>query len=414
MVSPLNALRTLNIQVLTLAAGSALAQITGAAIYIFTARSMRPEDYGSVITAIGLGIACAGFLDLGTNGYWIRELASSRISLKELGPRISTRIMIVVSVGCSIALAAAFVSPAFVPTGFILITTSASQLAQVPLKAARRSEKVGWLIALGRVLAIAIFFGQISIGFDPGTALWTSLALGDLALAILAMAVTPKGHRPRFCVVPISNPWTGSRWYAINSLSLSAQPLDLPLLAAISGPVAAGIYGGVNRWTQPLLATIGAFNAAAAPFIAAETRLEKLKPQLVRASWVLILAASMSVAVIILAPWMVPFLLGQAYDDSVPILRLMALSMMLNTITSPLLVAMQSRNLDHLAALIVAIAIATHLLTIATLAPAFGALAAGLGALATQVVALIGAVGGLMVIHRRRQFARRSRPTQLD
>ena len=65
-------------QALALALGSGAAQVLVAVLYILTARNMQPNEFGLVVTAIALGMAGAGFVDLGASSYWIRELASGR------------------------------------------------------------------------------------------------------------------------------------------------------------------------------------------------------------------------------------------------------------------------------------------------------------------------------------------------
>jgi O-antigen/teichoic acid export membrane protein len=397
-----NRRRSLNIQALALVIGSGVAQLLVAALYILTARSMRPDEYGPVVTAIGLGIAGAGFIDLGSSAYWIRELASVRITQDELNARMSMRFLLTLAIAGLVSIAALIAAPAFFATGVLLFTTCAVQTVLVPLRAERRAEAVAWLTVLGRLAAIAIFLGQFAIGFSPGLALWTSLALGDVALIVCALAVTPAVDRLGLSVRSMSNPWSGSRWYAVSVMSTSAAQLDLPLVAALGGPVAAGIYGGVNRWTQPVLVATGAFAQATAPFIAAAPRLMALRKQLIRASWILLLAIAISIAVFVSAPWLVRTLLGDDFSDSAPVLRLLALAMLLNTVTQPLTVALQSRRFDQVAALLVVATAATHLIITAVLVPSQGALGAGIGMLAAQSVALVGTVVAIALVARRR------------
>ncbi len=79
------------------------------------------------------------------------------------------------------------------------------------------------------------------------------------------------------------------------------------------------------------------------------------------------------------APWLVTSLLGSSFSNSAPIfLRLLALAMLLNCFTQPMLVALQSRRRDHLAAGIVAAAVVVQLtFFVVALTSSLGALAAG-------------------------------------
>jgi O-antigen/teichoic acid export membrane protein len=402
----LNGRRSLNVQAIALVIGSAVAQLLVAALYILTARSMQPENYGPVVAAIGMGLAAAGFLDLGSTAYWIRELASVRITHESLDSKVFTRLVITAGIAIVVILGSLVVAPKFVAVGVLMLSTSIAQSAFVPIRAQMRSESVAWLMVLGRVVAVALFGLQVHAGVGHGLALWTSLAIGDLAAAACAVAVTPAGDRLGIRICPLSNPWAGSKWYAVSVASTSAAQLDLPIIAALSGPAAAGIYGGVSRWTQPVLVATGAFAQATAPFIAAEAKIKQLRGELLRASWILIAAVGLSLAIFMTAPWLVSSLLGDDFGDSAPVLRLLALAMLCNTVNQPLTVALQSRRFDRLAAGLVLASVATHLVVTLLLAPSMGAVSAGIGMLSAQIVGLVGTVSCVAFITlRRRSFA---------
>jgi len=388
---------------MALVVGNGTAQLLVAAMYVLTARSMHPDEFGSIVTVIALGVVGAGFADLGANSYWIRELASRRLTQDELNVRVWTRFLVVLAAAVGVAVAAFFVSPMFIFTGVFLVSTSTVQTVLVPLRAAQRSESVGWLIVFGRAVAIAIFLVQTAAGVRPGLALLTSLPLGNLALVMCAYAVTSAPNRLGFCVRPWGNPWSGTKWFAVFTIGTSASKLDLPIVAALSGPGAAGIYGAVNRWTQPLAVAVAGFTSAAAPFIAAETRLIKLRAQLLRASWILVLTIALCLGVLATAPWLVTSLLGADFSDSAPVLQLLVMAIILNTFSQPLLVALQSRHFDHLTAVITALTVVVQLSITVVLSPRLGALGAGIGMLVGQFVALFGAVISIAVMARRRR-----------
>lgn len=397
----LNQRRPLNVQAFALALGTGTAQLFVAALYIVTARSMRPDEFGPIVTAIALGIAGAGFVDLGTNLYLVREIASGRITQCEQNAKLSTRFLAVSAVAAVVVVAASFVEPTFVATGVLLVTTSTVQAVLIPLRAAQRAELVGALIVLGRTVAFAAFWGQTAIAVSPGIALWTSLAVGDFVLTVCAFGVPPAANRLRLSVRTLSNPWSGTKWYAVFNMSTSAQQLDLPIVAALSGPAAAGIYGGVNRWIQPMTLAIKAFCSAAAPMIAAEQRVAALRTQFLRASWLLAIAMVISVLTFALAPWLVTILLGDDFRASATVLRILAVAVLLNIVTQPLIIALQSRRRDHVAAAIMSATVVTQLIAVVTLAPTLGALAAGIGMLVGQVVALFGTVACIATIAYR-------------
>ncbi len=103
-----------------------------------------------------------------------------------------------------------------------------------------------------------------------------------------------------------------------------------------------------------------------------------------------------------LAPWLVASLLGENFKDAAPVLRLLAVAMLLNIATQPLTVALQSRRFDRLAAILVGVTAATWLITTLVLAPEFGALGGGIGVLAGQVAGLIATADSVIAIARTR------------
>ena len=399
--------KSLNSQALWLTVGTGAALIAGSILHILTARSIGPSDYGVVATAISLGVAGVGFLDLGANTYWIRELASQRITERDLQARASSKIGIVLLVAAAVSAGAALIEPAFIAAGAILLSASIVQVVLIPLRAARQGATVGWLTVTGRVFSLITFIAMHFFGLWPGMALWTSLVAGDLVLVICTYAVTPPASRLRFRVSPFRNPWSGTRWFAIYSVSTSGYQLDLPILTALSGPTAGGVYGSVNKWIQPLLIPIGAFAAAAAPFFAAEQRVRALRGEIVKASWILIAALLLNLVVILNAPKLVNLLLGENFISAVPVLRLLALAMLLNIFTQPLLVALQSRHYDSLAAWVVLVGVVTQLIAVALLAPTVGALGAGIGVLLGQVVQFLATFGivGVVFFRWRREVS---------
>jgi O-antigen/teichoic acid export membrane protein len=393
--------RSLNLQALALALGSGAAQVLVAVLYIFTARSMQPAQYGLVATAIALGLAGAGFVDLGASSYWIRELASGRETQEQLNPKMVTRLLAAAILALFVIAVAASTEPRFIATGVLVFSTTAVITMLVPLRAARRAELVGLLTVLDRGIAVAVFFGQLALGVEPGLALWISIAVGDLCLA-LYVGISERSQL-RFGSMEISNPWAGAKWYSLSTLSATAQQLDLPLVGLCGGAGAAGIYGGVNRWIQPMVLAISSFASAAAPFLATQGKLRGLQKQFLRASWILGASVVFSVGVIFAAPWLVIVLLGDSFASSAAVLRWLAGGMILNTATQPLIVVLQSRRYDHAAAIIMLVSVGVHLLVVATLAPTLGALSAGIGFFTSQALQLIGTVSFIAAIVWRRR-----------
>lgn len=395
--------RSLSVQAVALALGSGAAQVLVAVIYILTAREMQPVDFGVIATALSLGAVGAAVLDFGSNSYWIRELASGRLTRAQVNPKIATRLLVALATAVIVVAVAIVADQRFIATGVLLLSTTAVTVQLVPLRAARRAELVGLLTVMNRAVSIVVFFGMHVLGVEAGQALWISIALGDLAL-IIYLGVSECAQL-RLGSWRLSNPWAGAKWYSLTSLSVSGQQMDLPILTACGGASAAGIYGGVARWIQPMILATGSFSAAIAPFLAAQTDLRTARPQVLRASWMLIITIVISVAVIGLAPWLVPTLLGPNYVGATAVLQWLAGAMVLNAVAQPLIAALMARQYDHVAAIIMTAAVGLQLATVAVLAPTLGAVSAGIGMFASQSLQIAAATAfAAVLIWRRRNY----------
>lgn len=400
--------RSLGVQAFTLAIGLGLGQAIIAVLYIVTARSMGPAEYGLLVIAITLGIVGAGLVDLGATQYWIRELASDRITQKELNSRMATRLYIVLVTAVIVTAIAMLIAPRFVATGVILFTHSAASSVLVPLSAERKTDFVGWLMIFGRIMSTIAFFGLLSIGAEPGLSLWTSMAFGNLLLMVSAHFLTPSEMRLRLQTRPLCNPWSGAKWYLMMFLGSNARQLDLPIVGSLGGASAAGLYAGVNRWTQPLVLGTSAFTWAAAPFLARETKLGNLRGPVLRATPILAVPFILCIGLMFAADWLVVLILGEQYAGSGIILKWLAGSILMNIVAQPMLAALQARRFDRLAALVSVVSVGAQLATVAVLAPTIGALSAGVGNFVGRSLELIGVAACVIAILWRRKTSIRS------
>jgi O-antigen/teichoic acid export membrane protein len=367
-----------------MAVGAAASQGIVAVIYIFAARSSEPSSYGLVVAAIALGMALSGFVDFGTNNLWVRELASGRLELDEVSGRAGGKLVLVAGGSTVAVVLVAFLNPTYIGAPLILFAVVALQTSLVPLRAEKKGITVALLLIAERVAAAVVFGLAWIFGADLLSALVPSLVLGSLMAAVGASLLVVS--KPRFAARPRLgvNPWTGARHYGISTAATAAQQLDVPLLSLVAGPAAAGVYGAVNRWTQPIGLAATAFSSAAAPFVAGARSWGEAVRVVLRSAWMLGVAVLGALAIIITAPWLVVWLLGDAYTGAAPLLQLLALGTIPAILNQPLATALQARRHDRVVALLVAFAVALQLFLVAVLGASFGALAAGVAFCALQ------------------------------
>ena len=401
--APPPARRGVGTQAMALATSTGIAQILVAVIYVVAARDSAPAQYGLIVAAIALGVVAAGFLDFGTNTLWVRELATGRMSAEQFGARLLGKLLIA-AVVCALWVLFCLVLGAptalwmAAPVTFCLML---NQSMQVALRSARRAEVVALSILTDRLVAVGMFFLFLALGAISRDVLWAALSIGSLAAAAAGWLLTPAELRARFGRPFRVNPYTGSGYFGVSGLAVSAQSLDLPLLGLVGGAPAAGIYGAVNRWTQPLGLLAAAFASAAAPFIARCGSIGSAARSLRAGLWLPVGAVGLCGVIFVIAPVFVPFVLGDAYAGSVGVLRILCLVSAVSIISAPLLVGLQSLGRERYVGLAVAIVVIVQLALVAVFGSAFGAIGIAWVSLSAQLFLLTLLLLGVTHEYRR-------------
>ncbi|MBB1196218.1 MULTISPECIES: lipopolysaccharide biosynthesis protein [Curtobacterium] len=394
-------------QAVLLAGATGLSQVLVAVLYLFAARGVGPGAFGSVVSAIALGTAAAGFIDFGTNNHWTRELARQAIGRDVFATRLFSKIVITIALAViwTVVLGIAAPDSHLWLAGPIAAALVANQAYQVPLRSAARGDLVALVILSDRASATVFFFGLLAVQVPSTVALWIALASGSVLASLIARVLAP--DRVAGVRLRLVNPWVGARYFGITVVATSAQSLDLTLLSAVSGSAASGVYGAVSRWTQPMSLLAAAFSSALAPYAARSPDLRTAWSELRRALWMPIAAIGLAVAVFFAAPLVVDVLLGDDYAGSAGVLRLLALVVIPSIICQPLVVILQAFGRDRYVALIMVIAAIAQLVLVLVLGHASGALGAGQAALVSQLLILIALIAG--VLHFRSTASKEGR-----
>ncbi|MCA5924723.1 lipopolysaccharide biosynthesis protein [Curtobacterium oceanosedimentum] len=395
-------------QAVLLAGATGLSQVLVAVLYLFAARGVGPEAFGSVVSAIALGTAAAGFIDFGTNNHWTRELARQAIGRDAFAARLFSKIAITVALGVIWTVVLGVAAPAshLWLAGPVAAALVANQAYQVPLRSAARGDLVALVILSDRASAAVFFFALLAVQVPSTVALWVALAAGSVLASAIAGVLGPdRLGRVRLRLV---NPWVGARYFGITVVATSAQSLDLALLSGVSGSAASGVYGAVSRWTQPMSLLAAAFSSALAPYAARSPDLRAAWSELRRALWMPVAAIGLAVAVFFAAPLVVDVLLGDDYAGSAGVLRLLALVVIPSIICQPLVVILQAFGRDRYVALIMVIAAIAQLVLVLVLGHASGALGAAQAALVSQLLILVALILG--VLHFRNSSSKAGRP----
>jgi len=383
--------RSLGTQAVTVAIATGLAQAIVAILYLAAARASNVEDYGHVVAAVAAGVASFGLLDLGTNALWVREISAGRLPPNELFRRATWKIVYIFGVAVAwAALVHTFLpgSPYWI-SGFVTFAQAFAQVVQAVMRAGGRSELVGASILIDKGTAAVVFFALWSAGVDVLVAFVLSLVIGPVTSGILSNWALLRDRRIRFVRGGPVNPWKGARNFAVSNVADTARSYDVTLAAEFGGAVAAGTYGAVNRWTQAIELLTFAFSSSSAPYMASAPSARAAVKYLRSAIWLPLLAILGSCVVILIAPWVVDLLLGEAYAGSADVLRILAAGTIASNLNQPMFVFLMARGKDRAGAVIVTTAVATILSLVAILTPSLGAIGAALAYVVGQVFLLL-------------------------
>jgi O-antigen/teichoic acid export membrane protein len=374
-----------------LAGATAAAQVLTALIYLFAARVSGPSDFGQVVTAIAIATSAVGILDFGTNSLWIRETAKGALPTRDLARRALAKILIALAAFMVGGVLLYVLSPnpwlwTAAPIAMFLLV---SQTAQVPLRAHSRIGVVALSLIVDRVVGMLVLFAGVLVGADGAASLWLALVCGSIGGTLFLVGFIPR--RSRLLVSPDlrRSPWRGSGFYGLSSMAATSQVLDVAIMSAVAGPAAAGIYGAVNRWTQPMGLAVSAFASAAVPVVARAQSWSAAWPHVKKALWLPAMALVACVVVIIGAPLFVDVLVGDAYAESATVLRVLAFGTLFAIVNQPLAVFLQSLGRDRAVSFVTLTLVAVQLALVAVLASVYGSVGAAFAFVTAQACMLI-------------------------
>ncbi|MGJ0385077.1 lipopolysaccharide biosynthesis protein [Arthrobacter sp. Leaf145] len=391
-------------QTLLLAFSTGVGQLIVAGLYIWTARLVGPDDFGPAVAAIGIGSTIAGFLDFGSNNLWVREMAASRLELDAVGRRLCSKLFfsaLAISLWCLVFL---LISPSSLLwiAAPIAISLVLSQSFAVPLRAAGRSDLVAVSMLTDRLVAGSAF-AVMNLAHVPATvALWLAMSLGPIVATVVSRKILRRSERPRLSFDLRTNPWRGSGFYGLSSAAASAQSLDLTIMNMVGGPSVAGLYGAVNRWTQPMSLLAGAFTISAAPLVARAASWAAVWPQIKRSVWLLAGSVLMCLFVAVMAEPVVAILVGNEFADSAMVLRVLALGTIGTVLNQPLAAFLQALGKDRIVSLIVTSGVVVQLLLVGVLTVATGATGAALSYCVLQTLIFVLLVVTVLTSRKRR------------
>jgi O-antigen/teichoic acid export membrane protein len=384
---------------LPLLLGLLCAQAVAAGMMIVSARVLGPMNYGTAMAVVGVGTFATALVDFGGAAFSTRELAQSPGREKNFQKLLGARLSLA---GISILLGVAFwwiVSPsAYSLFGFVLpiaTTNSIEQFSLAPLRAALLNGRVAFVLVLEKLFGFVFVCACFIIGDLTAPELITALCLGSAVGTAAAIVLNRySGVIPRDLPLRLrlALPWRGTSHLGISTVANGAQFLDAQVIQMVAGPVAAGQYAAVARWNAPLGMVSTALTQSLFPVMAVSQTHRQAWRHARNSMWILMLPGSGLVLLAAFASPIVNLTLGEAYEGSVGVVRVLALGLLAALVNQPISGFLQARGRERSTAKILVVGVSAQLGLMTVLSYINGAVGAGL-AFALAQTAILGMFG---------------------
>jgi len=324
--------------------GRALQVIFSVVTVVILARALGPTQFGVFSTIVAVQAACFALADLGLGQLALRAVAQKRtdesLAIRTAIPQLYVASSIVVALSCLVSVA--LVGGALTTVGACLMIGVAYTHSAARIGVERgfwlgalqfdRATVIDVAIALLRAVAVAVVWlsGGVSLlSYAAG------LAIGGL-LTLLIMRrwlVYPSTGLPSVARMNLSVLLKEGAPFALSSLTWNSFA-ELPkiLLAPVAGVAAVGQYAAGARFLMAAYVPLQSLMLVMTPRLFAfagetPTKTSAASHPLIRAAGLTTLfGGALAILISSFAP-LVPVLLGEKYRPSVPILRVLSISL---------------------------------------------------------------------------------------
>ncbi|WP_133247079.1 polysaccharide biosynthesis C-terminal domain-containing protein [Pseudarthrobacter sp. AG30] len=364
---------------------------------------MGPEIFGPLVAAVGLGATLAGLIDFGSNSLSVREMAAKRMDLGGFGSRLSGKLLIGTA-GLTLWAVTFFVfaRDSFLwVAGPIAFSQLLGQSFVVPLRARGRTDLLAAATLIDRLTVACCFLVLHLMDFGPQHMLWVAMAAGPVVSASVTRWILARDQKPDLSWSVSVNPWRNAKHYGVSSAAVSAQSLDLTIMSLVGGASVAGVYGAVNRWTQPMSLLAAAFTTSTAPLVAKMGSWRTAWPLLKRSSMLIGGAVLLCVGVAVFSEPLVAVLVGSDFADSAAVLRILAVGTIGAVLNQPVAAFLQALGNERAVSFITTSGVGIQLMLVALLTWAMGSIGAALAFAVLQTIILTLLLVTIVVSRRR-------------
>jgi O-antigen/teichoic acid export membrane protein len=367
-------------------------------------RGLGPDLFGRLALLTAVMTLTAQFLDFGLSTTFVKYASQRRKSDSERADLI-----LQVTFGVKIVLSVSLLLIAAV-TAKPLSSRIFDNESMAPLLFLALAGAVGlilWEFCRG-VLQASQRFRQMAI-LTPSRNLFKLIVIGalfilgamDLNRVFLATAAAPfVGFFVGWMMIPhrflrvegsrlpvLRELYDFTRWVTISSMAtMIIMRIDIFMLEAMSTSGQVGYYASANQLAYLFPLITGSITTVLLPRV---SRLEGGEPlrgyvrRVLQFSPVVLLVLT---PLVLVAPFLIPFLMGSEYVPSVPIFRILILGFAISVIVNPISLIFYNRERADLLAWLNLVQLVLHILLNIWLIPIYGAVGAALGTLAVRVL----------------------------
>lgn len=252
---------------------------------------------------------------------------------------------------------------------------------------------------IGRCLAVAMVFATGSSSLDAYAALY--LAVLSLLVVATLWKLMPSPQRPTRADI-VDEVREGGR-YAVSMVAVTANgEIDKAVMLRLAGDHATGQYAAASRLMQAALMPVNALVLSLAPrwFRHEGAAGVSLRQLAIAALAVAAYSSAAALTCWFLAPF-APFLFGEAFRASVPILQLLSFAIISGAFRQVTMTLVMTSDLQHSRNLIEIGCIAASVALMLWWIPHHGALGAAMAVIAADVLAVVLGVGTMALARRR-------------
>lgn len=323
---------------------------------VLLARSTSPDVFALVAAALGLSVFASALTDLGVTPASTRETVHRPESLRGLR-RLNSEVAAIVG----LAVFASMLVGAYGLNSHILAQLSpfalwlfAERLAEfrfAVLVGLGAGATASFSVVIRKIAPLITLILSVTIGIDPVLAISSGYLLGSIAsLAVGRGRIADLFHATDRSVLSRRSAFALSSPFWINSISSQVRQLDVAIVGAGGGAIAASSYAPASRLVSPLLLIPTTLAQAALPSVTRDPTNHRAIRRLFIVGLVPI--SGMYLIGIVLAPSILPALLGAAYADAAPVIQVLLVGLVAASFSSMVTSVLQASGHEREAALV--------------------------------------------------------------